>query len=237
MCLNKSYFILVTVFFIINCGSNSSKTASSDESTQFNTTKLIGTPFEGLETGDEFPYYYFICDQFKTETIDSLPIYIFAAFFTEEEESIIQDGVNIANEAIGFMAYELTNTWSDDVRVIYKVNTIDGAVGKARTAYYYFNGNVESESFVPDWQILIEAAYVSKWVVAHELGHAMGIRGHSLIDYENDTTAELEENSLMEPNLPTIPLLNDYSYMMNMQGQIMQNHLGEIGELRIDWCE
>jgi hypothetical protein len=74
------------------------------------------------------------------------------------------------------------------------------------------------------------------WVVAHELGHASGIQGHILIDYENDTALELEEGSIMQSDGGYSSILTDYNFMMNMQGQIMQDHLGETGEIEGSPC-
>lgn len=230
--------VLYSLVFYSCGGSTSNNTTDNQELEQtINTQKLVGTPFEGLEIGDDFTGYEFICGQYKTETIDTFPIYIFAAFFTDSEEEIIQEGIDIANEAIGFTAYELTDTWSDDVRIIYKVRDVEGGKGEINSSDNYYNGNIYSELIASDWIMRIENYPFSKWLVAHELGHATGISSHALIDYDNNTTIDLEENSLMKPTIPSTPVLNDYNYMMNMQGQIMQNHLGEIGELRIDWCE
>ena len=53
-----------------------------------------------------------------------------------------------------------------------------------------------------------------------------------MIDYENDErlfdepNGGLEENSLMQADVWVgTPTLTDYSYMMNMQAQILENHL------------
>lgn len=215
-------------------------TSTTEVSESINTEKLIGTPFEGLTSGDNFPYYNFICDQYRTDSIDSFPIPIFLAFFTAEQEEIITNGVEIANQAIGFTAYEVTDTWSDLYRVIYKVDDIgiDEVIGHTKGYYRYFNGKIEAEKISPDWAIELVSSGINQWVVAHELGHATGIRSHALIDYENDTITDLEEGSIMESNGGyDSPTLNDYNLMMSMQGQIMLDHLGETGTLSGSDCD
>lgn len=201
-------------------------------------TKLLGTPLEGLTNGDNLDPNQFLCGQYRTETINGFPIKVFTAFFTALQESVVQEGVNIANEAMGFTAYEITETWSDDVRIIYHVEEIDGtsnAIGKTYSTDFTFDGYVYSRNQSVDW--IVEISFTDKWVIAHELGHASGIDGHFLIDYENDAMLDLEENSLMEANTPSSPELTDYNFMMSAQGQIMTDHLGEEGTIDNDPCE
>lgn len=215
-----------------------------------NIDKLIGTPFESLVAdagtlegsnlvyGDSFADNYFVCGQYKTDTIDTFPIKIFAALFWDADDDAIQEGIALANDAIGFTAYEYTETWSDDVRVIYAVseNSIGaGAGAETRPVYHSFNGTNYSEVITPDWAIIIEKSgrgFIDKYEVAHELGHATGIQNHQLIVYEDDTRTDLENNSLMTGgNIDlTDPALTDYYYMMSQQGQIMANHLGASGD-------
>lgn len=235
---------VLALLFLASCGGaewpeceTCGATTTSETSDEINIEKLVGTPFEGLTTGDDFPYYFFICDQYRTESIDSFPIPIFLAFFTEEQEAAISEGIEIANQSIGFTAYELSNVWIEDIRVIYRVANLDDASGQTRYFSQYFNSRIRSEAVPMDWTIVLTSTGINKWVVAHELGHATGISGHYLIDYENDTISDLEENSLMEPILPTNPVLNDYEFMMSTQGEIMMNHLGESGTLLGSDCD
>lgn len=237
------YFLLI--FSLTLCGGDSDTSdddTTDDTSDSINTEKLIGTPFEGLTTGDEFDWEYFLrCGNYRTETIDEIPINIFVAFFTEDEEAIIQEGIDIANTAMGDTFYVLTDEWSNDVRVMYKVENIIneetgidyGSAGHGNLVESRFNDKTYAETEIPDWQIELTNSGVNKWVVAHELGHATGITGHYLIDYENDTFITLEENSLMESVLPTNPVFTDYNYMMQQQAQIIQDHLGELGNMGV----
>ena len=142
-----------------------------------NTDKLIGTPFEGLLLGDDLDPYQFICDaQYQTTTIDTFPIKIFAAMFPAFWEQDIKDGIDIANEGMGFTAYEWTDVWSDDVRVIYRVTNLTGFSGYTNSLFQYFNGHNISENIAMDWVIRLGSD--GKYIVAHELGHASGINGH-----------------------------------------------------------
>lgn len=219
-------------------GDDSGSDGSDDETV--NTEKLVGTPFKGLTYGDDFNETFFLCDQYRTETIDAFPIQIFAAMFWRADEEYIQEGIDVANEAVGFQAYELTDTWSDDIRVMYAVSEGslgEGVGGQAYAVYLSFNGTQYAEVQAPDWAIALEkdtGAFISPKTVAHELGHATAIQNHALIDYENDTFTELEENSIMSHG-GSIQVLTDYTYMMIRQGQIMQDHLGEVGDFVGGW--
>lgn len=249
MYLLLRFILFITILTFTACGSSGGNNTNGDDDddnddndTSINTEKLVGTPFEGMTIGDDFGEDHFNCGQYRTEQIDSFPIYIFAAFFTESEEEVIQEGIDIANNGIGFTAYELTDEWSDDLRVVYKVDELEGASGRVDPIMMNFD-NVSSAAGIQasDWQMLIEDVGANNnFLYAHELGHATGIRRHNLIDYENDAWLELEENSLMRSNgeRDDNPALTDYNFMMEMQGEIMQDHLGETGfQVGTDECD
>ncbi len=249
----KSILLLVLVLSFLGCGGSSSDTANDvpadNNSDTVNTDKLIETPFEGLTTGDDLSWYTsFRSGQYLTETVDYVPIPIFLAYFTSSEEETIKEGVTIANEGTGFDVFEVVDTWQDDARVIYKVDKIydvdsgigesyfSSAIGHTNSTNHYYEEKTTAGVIVTDWQIELKQSGVNKWTVAHELGHAFGITQHALIDYENDTslTSEpnngLEENSLMQADGGgSNPALNDYNYMMQMQGALLLRHLGETG--------
>lgn len=192
--------------------------------------KLIGTPFEGLSIGDTIPVWEFVCDEFFTTEIVEFPIPIYAAFFTVSEEEMIRDGIDIANKAMGEKVFELTDTWDDNLRMIYKIDEFKNdsiAAGMTLSIYYTYNNKNFAETVVWDFMIRLADVGVNPWVVAHELGHAMGM-GHYLIDYQNDIASLLEENSLMQgfasgPN----STLTDYNFMMLEQKAILENHFGD----------
>lgn len=228
-----NFYWITLMIFIQFCGSGETESLNYQK---VNTEKLIGTPFEGLTIGDSINTMSLLCGEFRTETIDSFPIPVFAAFFNYGQEEAIQEGIQIANEAVGFEAYQYTETWSDRARVIYFVeNTEFGGDGYTRSLYQNFNNKQYAEKIATDWAIQI-SFLPDKWTIAHELGHATGIGGHYLIDYVNDTTTDLEEYSLMAPDAG-FAFLTDYNFMMSMQGQIMGNHLGEMGEIAEGLCQ
>lgn len=229
---------IVILIYNLSCG-ESGETIGIDEEA-VNIEKLIGTPFEDLLFGDSIDPATFICGQYRTEAIGSFPIPIFAALFPYDLELIIQEGIQMANEGMGFAAYEYTETWSDNVRVIYLVEEIDATIGEPigmiEPLFQTFNEKQYSEKIATDWAIQI--SYLPEaYIIAHELGHASGISGHYLIDYENDTTADLEPFSIMQSDGGYSSVLGDYNFMMSMQGQIMQDHMGETGEIVEGLCQ
>lgn len=251
----KKIILLLFVFIMGGCGSSETESEgglnftcancdNNENSDQVNTEKLIGTPFEGMETGDDFSWELFQCLQYQTNSIDEIPIKIFTAFFTDNEEQVISEGVNIANEAVGYTLYELTDAWNDTYRVIYYVQKIEdngfepSATGKTLSLEASMEGYTYASTQAVDWTVELESNGIDKWTVAHELGHASGITAHALIDYENDTITELEVGSLMEPDGGNSKL-TDYTYMMQKQGELIQNHLGVLGavESSISLCD
>lgn len=251
-------FILLYSIFFIGCGGSSSgdvedeeqvteeqdqqdETVESDDT--INTEKLIGTPLEGLTRSDDVDGKLFLCGGYRTETVDSFPIKIFTAFFYKYDEETIQEAVDFVNEIIGFEAYQITEEWSDDVRLIYASDSWgleEGAGGSTFSLYMSFNGKRYAEVVAADWAIVLDERYsvpVHKYTVAHELGHATGIRNHKLIDYENDDTKDLEENSLMSAWPASDPTLTHYSFMMKKQGETMRTNLGRLGVVLSDRCD
>jgi hypothetical protein len=257
MIKHKIYIVaLITVFFImIACSGGApqntvdeeeqqSTNQDSDEGDELLTEKLVGTPFEGLITGDDIDWCYFVQDDYLTLTIDEFPITVFLAFFTENEEKKVIDGVGLANEAIGFEALEVIEEWQDNARVIYKVTEIydeyfydkwgyekgmfidENGAGIINSIKYKYNDKSYAETVVPDWSIEITEDRIYDFVVAHELGHAFGL-DHVLIDYDNDTVSDLEDNSVMSNIMSWAPTYNDYDYMMQEQGAIYLDHLGD----------
>ncbi len=190
-------------------------------------------PFEDHDLGDNFAWGAFIRGAFQTTTVKSLPMPVYLVYFNEEEEKIIEEGIEMANDAIGFDVFEIVDEWSSTVRVIYKVSKVEfpgskeagtlsnRVVGYTYCRNVYRNGLYDAGRVVTDWAMELKAGSITKWVVAHELGHAMGIQKHDLIDYENDTVEALEPNSLMGPTVGINPELGDYEYMMQEQGNIL----------------
>lgn len=246
-------FFLLHLSLVVSCGADNNVLEddenTTDQDQQENngatptdpdpilTEKLVGTPFEGLTTGDDLTWCTFLSGDYLTPTADEFPISVFLALFTQSEEQEIKEGVTIANDALGFEGLVVTDTWTPMVRVIYKVDVIAGMpsideylrdmAGHTQNIYYQFNGHSYSETVVPDWSIELTEEGIKDKVVAHELGHAFGIQLHALIDYENDIWTELEENSVMDSYVHENPVYSDYNYMMQTQGVIYQEHLGE----------
>lgn len=228
--------LTIVVLMQVGCGGT-----SDTETDPVDTGKLLGTPFEGLTKGDDIGWCQLQEGQYLTTVVPSFPISIFLAFFTASEEEEVREGVRIANDSAGLEVFILTDTWSDEARVIYKVADIFDAekaghldedffhAAAAKTLSVDFNaeGKANSDLVVTDWQIEVAdnpySSYVN--VIAHELGHALGIRAHALIDYENDELLPLEDGSIMGKYGGSV--LNDYSFMMRKQVELYRRHSGE----------
>lgn len=258
----KIFYLIILLAALINCGSeqdtsvedlpdneaaSEEETNADEEDETINTGKLIGTPFEGLTIGDDFDECTLLYNEFRTESMDELPIKVFTAFFTKKEEQEILAGIAIANNAVGYNLFELTDDWEDSHRVIYKVSLIDFPLYNADPIGIIFgiglktDENKYSSHQYSDWFIQIEQSSdheaTFKWTTAHELGHAAGLY-HNLINYEDDTLGELENNSLMSGNGYYVPpTLTDYTFMMQKQGELIRNNLGEKSvELHDPYC-
>lgn len=227
------YRFLILFLALTACGSTQSESSPS--------TPLTGTPFDGKTTGDSFSWSAFRQGDYKSDSVDAVPIPVFLAYFTTAEEETIKEGIAIANQGVGFEAFQITSSWQNQNRVIYKVDQIgDPENGFAEEAFaenpaitltsdLLFDGKSSAAKVIVDWQIELRDSGIDKWYVAHELGHAFGLP-HALIDYNNDTLTNLEKDSLMQGDVfPDNPQLTDYNFMMKKQGEILLQHLGQKG--------
>lgn len=189
-------------------------------------------PFDGLESGDDFPWGHFTSDNYFTLQL-SLPIPIYLAFFSPLEIKEVQKGLDIANDAIGDEVFTIVENWHPEARPIYKVSEIhfdDQNLTQAarrqdhgRMAGYTYClathlkplEREHTDRVIVDFAIEIKAGNVNRWVVAHELGHAFGIQEHAFFDEQN-ILLELNENSLMNAIIGPDPTLDDYAVMMQL---------------------
>lgn len=213
----------------------------SESDTAINTDKLTGTPFEGRSTGDDFGWSAFRSGDYFTSQVDAVPIPVFLAYFSSSQESEIAVGIEMANDAVGFEVYRAVDTWQNDARVIYKVSSVGDEAGGFPDEFYsenpaitipsllLFDGKSIAATVVTDWQIELRASSgIDRWFVAHELCHAMGVQEHRKIDYDADAYTDLEADSIMQGDVfPDNPQMNDYNFMMQRQGEILLEHLGE----------
>lgn len=246
--ISKVLATAIIPIFLSGCGSSDTP-PYTDEGATVNLEKLVGTPFEGVESGDLIDPDIFLCGQYRTDTIDEFPIKIFMAYFLRNDEELAQEVLDDINEDAGFEMYALTDTWSDDVRVIYQAQEFGAgngtaAVGQTDVVFQSFNGKSVAENQTADWSIMLikQVGYTTEEkengvrtlrspVLKHELGHATGIYYHALIDYDNDSLLPLEDRSLMLSSLSRSPTYSDYDYMMSHQSKITQSHLSEQGDI------
>jgi len=63
-----SLALLSLLTVLANCGGSEEGSSDDDDAGDtVNTEKLIGTPFEGMTTGDDLPWSTFFCGQYRTE--------------------------------------------------------------------------------------------------------------------------------------------------------------------------
>lgn len=226
---------------LVHCGSEVMEEGGEADTDGLNFSESEGVSlFENAVTGDSFEWGKFIHDPYQSTEVGKLPVPVYLAFFTEDEKAEIKEGVEIANHAVGFEVFEIVDEWSERNRLIYKVDSVyfdgdtagidnfDVVIGYTYNRNIYLNDKYDAGRVVTDWAMEIRTDHVTRWVAAHELGHAMGIQKHALINYETDSLEDLENNSLMSAVVGTSPALSDYEYMMRRQGELLQEYLQSI---------
>lgn len=235
--MKKWALSILSLFILTHCG-NSGPSTEINEVGAANQNATVN-PFDSIKNGANFEWGKFIHAPYQSRSIEELPIPIYLAFFTPAEEQEVIAGIEMANSAIGYDLFEVTDRWDAFVRVIYKVDEIDfrgdqnftednpdRVIGYTYTRSIHLNHDMNNaDRIVTDWAMEIKEGFVTHLVIAHELGHAMGITDHKLIDYDHDKLVTLEKNSLMDSILHTQPTLDDYNLMMQKQGELLVEYL------------
>lgn len=194
--------------------------------------------------GDSYDPDTFLNNGYATRSIQELPIPVYAQFFSEKELKEISIGIEIANTALNLedakgnpiAVFELVDTWTPKARLIYKATELgknasgNNISGWTHFIYYKTSGDDYAGILVVDWVMRLKEGYVGRWLVAHELGHAMGIIEHKRIDYLKDQLFPLEDDSIMTGGLISMtPSMSDYEYMMEAQGEYLVEALLDEG--------
>ena len=191
------------------------------------------------EMGDDLEWGLFIRNAYESSSVAELPVPVYLASFDDEEMAEIEAGINMANSSVGFTVFEVVDEWTPEARVIYRVSEVnfdespeiastadfDHVIGYTYNRNVYMDDKYDAGRIVTDWAMEIRKDSIDRNVVAHELGHAMGIQSHAKIDYENDTLVDLEDDSIMSATIPSDPTFSDYNTMMKKQGQLLLEYM------------
>lgn len=241
--MNKYMKLLVIIglaSFLIQCGGGDSVESGSAAIAGFGGDSAVGAnsdvsstsnPFAGLTSGDNFGWGYFLNGPFKSTRLTSLPLKIYPAFFSESELELIRQGVLIANQAIGFHVFEVSDTFYNDSIPVVRVDEVDyngvpagvsanfeGVIAYTQTRSVFTDEIMEDGRVVVDCSMEFKSGFVTKYVVAHELGHCFGI-----IDHSNDG------DSLMAATIRQHPDLDEYDRLMSKQMDILMDYFRDTG--------